>query len=216
MNSLPTDTLAQILWDYMHLGQTLQPSDVILVLGSNDLRVAEHGAELYLRGLAPHIVFSGNVGRLTEGVFTKSEAECFADVALAMGVPASAILVEPRSTNTGENVTFSRKLLAERGLDPQRLIIVQKPYMERRAYATFMHFWPDKDVRVSSPALSFADYPTEVLTKDLIIHILVGDVQRIRLYPDKGFQIHQQIPAEVWAAWTELAARGYTHHLVKD
>ena len=67
--------LAQILWHYMHMGHEMQPSDVILVLGSNDLRVAEQGADLFLRGLAPRIVFSGNVGRLTEGVFKKSEAE---------------------------------------------------------------------------------------------------------------------------------------------
>jgi uncharacterized SAM-binding protein YcdF (DUF218 family) len=217
MNTEPSDTdLAQILWNYMHMGHEMQPSDVILVLGSNDLRVAEHGADLFLRGLAPRIMFSGNVGRLTEGVFQKTEAECFADVALAKGVPAEAILIEPRSTNTGENIAFSRELLASQGIDPQRLIVVQKPYMERRAYATFMNFWPGKDIRISSPPISFADYPNEHLSRELIINILVGDVQRIRVYPAKGFQIPQDIPDEVWAAWEELVARGYTKHLVRD
>ena len=216
MKSITTDALAAKLWDYMHLGHVLQQSDVILVLGSNDLRVAEHGADLYLRGLAPRIVFSGNVGRLTEGVFQKSEAECFAEVARAKGVPSSATLIEPRSTNTGENIAFSRELLAREGIDPQRLIVVQKPYMERRAYATFMNFWPGKDIRVSSPPISFADYPMASLSKELIINILVGDVQRIRVYPAKGFQIEQPMPEEIWAAWEELVGRGYTQHLVKD
>lgn len=208
--------LAQVLWDYMQMGHEMQPSDVILVLGSNDLRVAEQGADLFLRGLAPRIVFSGNVGRLTEGVFKKSEAECFAEVALARGVPAEAILIEPRSTNTGDNIAFSRELLASHGIDPQRLIVVQKPYMERRAYATFMNFWPGKDIRISSPPIAFADYPTPELPLKLIINILVGDVQRIRVYPAKGFQIPQDIPDDVWSALEELVSRGYTGHLVRD
>jgi len=208
--------LAQVLWDYMQMGHEMQPSDVILVLGSNDLRVAEQGADLFLRGLAPRIVFSGNVGRLTEGVFKKSEAECFAEVALARGVPAEAILIEPRSTNTGDNIAFSRELLASHGIDPQRLIVVQKPYMERRAYATFMNFWPGKDISISSPPIAFADYHTPELPLKLIINILVGDVQRIRVYPAKGFQIPQDIPDDVWSAWEELVSRGYTGHLVRD
>lgn len=208
------DDLARILWDYMCLNHELRPSDVILVLGSNDLRVADHAADLYLRGLAPWLMFAGNVGRLTEGVFKKTEAEMFAERALAKGVPAGAILLEPRSTNTGDNIDFSRELLAARGIDPQRLIVVQKPYMERRGYATFMRRWPGKEVLMSSPPLSFEAYPTAELPKDLIINILVGDVQRIRVYPDKGFQIPQPMPDEVWAAWEALVARGYTQHLV--
>jgi len=44
--------------------------------------------------------------------------------------------------------------------------------------------------------------------------VLVGDVQRVRVYPELGFQIPQPMPDEVWAAWEELVARGFTHHLV--
>ena len=211
---MSTDELAQVLWDYMCMGHDLVPSDVILVLGSNDLRVADHAADLYQQGLAPWLVFSGNVGRLTEGVFKKTEAEAFAEIAMAKGVPSSAILLEPRSTNTGENIDFSRELMGRHGIEPHRLIVVQKPYMERRGYATFMKRWPGKEVLMSSPRLSFAEYPTEDLPKDLIINILVGDVQRVRDYPAKGFQIPQPMPQLVCAAWAELVGRGYTHHLV--
>ena len=37
--ALTTDALARRLWDYMRLGHALTPADVILVLGSNDVRV---------------------------------------------------------------------------------------------------------------------------------------------------------------------------------
>lgn len=208
-----TDALAEILWNYMLMGHEPRPCDLILTLGSNDTRVAEHAADLFLRGLAPRLLFSGNVGILTQGKFTKTEAETFADIAIARGVPREAILLETRSTNTGENIQFSRALLAEHGLDPQTFIVVQKPYMERRAYATFMKQWPGKDILMASPPLSWSDYPNELLTKEIIIPILVGDLQRIRLYPEKGFQIPQDIPGDVWAAFEELVARGFTSHL---
>jgi uncharacterized SAM-binding protein YcdF (DUF218 family) len=209
-----TDDLARTLWDYMLLGHDLVPADVILVLGSNDVRVAEHGADVYLRGLAPLIVFSGRVGRLTAGRFTKSEAEVFADAARARGVPDRAILLEPGSTNTGENITRSRALLAERGIDPARVIVVQKPYMERRAEATFTRQWPGPAVQVTSPPIPFDEYPTPAIPRDLVINILVGDVQRMRTYAERGFQTPQPIPDGVWSAWEELVRRGYTRHLV--
>lgn len=208
-----SDALAEKLWNYMLMRHEPRPCDLIMALGSNDTRVAEHAADLYLRGLAPRLLFSGNVGILTKGKFAKTEAETFADVAIAKGVPPEAILLETRSTNTGENIQFSRALLAEHGLNPETFIVVQKPYMERRAYATFMKQWPGKDILMTSPPLSWNEYPTETLTKEIIIPILVGDLQRIRLYPEKGFQIPQPIPDDVWAAFEELVARGFTSHL---
>jgi uncharacterized SAM-binding protein YcdF (DUF218 family) len=210
------DALVEKLWDYMLMKHELRPCDLILVLGSNDLRVAEHAADLFQRGLAPRILFSGNVGLLTRGQFAKSEAETFADVAAARGVPREAMLLEPRSTNTGENIRFSREVLAQHGLDPQSLIVVQKPYMERRAYATFMRQWPGKEILMSSPPIPWREYPTESLTREVIIPILVGDLQRIRDYPARGFQIPQEIPDEVMLAYEELVRRGYDSHLMSS
>src|SRR5689334_131065 len=149
--------LAGKIWDYHHLNHKLEKSDVILVLGSNDLRVAEYAADLYLQGWAPLIVFSGNAGVLTRERFNRPEAEIFAEIALRRGVPESAMLMEPESTNSGENVVFSRRLLESKGVNPDSLILVQKPYMERRAYATFMNFWPGKRVISASPPIPFSE-----------------------------------------------------------
>lgn len=209
------DGLAQRIWDYHHLHHELEPADLILALGSNDLRVAGHAADLYLQGWAPRLMMSGNVGALTRDRFRKPEAVMFAEIAMERGVPESAILIEAESTNTGENVAFSRRVLQEHGLDPARIILVQKPYMERRSYATFMKVWPGKQVIVSSPPIAFSDYPTPELPRDLVINIMVGDLQRIRLYPALGFQIEQEIPDEVWQAYEELISLGYDRHLVK-
>lgn len=136
MNNKSTDELAKILWDYNNLNQVIKKSDAILVLGNNDVRTAERGAELFLQNFAPYIIFSGGLGRFTKNTFKKSEAEIFADIAIKMGVPKDKIIIENKSTNTGENIIFTKRLLQKRGFNPKSFIVVQKPGMGRRSYAT--------------------------------------------------------------------------------
>ncbi len=210
-------TLVGALWDYHQLNHDLVASDAILVLCSHDTAVAERGARLFLEGWAPLLIFSGGLGSITRHLWTEPEAEQFAALAEAMGVPRDRMLVENRSANTGENVAFTRRLLADRGLDPHSFIVVQKPYMERRSYATFRRVWPEKRVVVTSPRVSLDEYlekySNATLSVDDVISIMVGDLQRIRLYPARGYQIPQEIPPPVWAAYRELVALGFNRHL---
>ena len=207
------------IWNYHHMNHELAKADVIVVLCSHDTIVAERGAQLLLEGWAPLLVFSGGLGGITKRLWKDPEADRFARIAVGMGVPDEKIVIENRSTNTGENVQFTRDLLAARGLDPASFILVQKPYMERRTFATFNKVWPGKSVRVTSPQMSMDDYlarySNESLTADDVISIMVGDLQRIREYPARGFQIPQEIPAEVWAAYEELVEAGYDRHLLR-
>lgn len=173
---------------------------------SNDVRVAEHAAKLYHQGLAPYVLFSGGFGRFTQGVFNHSEAETFAAIAKDAGVPEHAILLETQSTNSGENLHFSHQLLVQQAWPAKRILLAQKPYMERRAYATFMQQWPEsvESVQVSSPAGSFFDYLTSELTSDFVLNAMLGDFERIRDYPALGFQITQPIPEPVMQAYQAL------------
>jgi len=212
--------LALRLWHYHRLNHPLTKADAILVFCSHDTTVAERGAQVLLEGWAPLLVFSGGSGSITKHLWSEPEADLFAAVARRIGVPAEKILIENQSTNTGENVLFTRRLLAERHLTIRRAIIVQKPYMERRSYATVKQRWPEVDLVVTSPQVSFdeylAHYTHAALSPDDVISIMVGDLQRIRLYPAKGFQIPQDIPRAVWEAYEELVAAGYDTHLVAD
>jgi uncharacterized SAM-binding protein YcdF (DUF218 family) len=206
--------LAKILWEYHHMHHELEKSECILALGSHDLRVAERAADLYLQGWAPGIIFSGGFGNFTKDLWTAPEADQFQRVAIERGVPPEAILVENRSTNTGENILFTGQLLKEKKLDIRHFIVVQKPYMERRSFATFKRHWPDKHLIVTSPQISFEHYPTSEISMEKLINIMVGDLQRIKLYPEKGFQIAQHITDEVWQAFERLVALGFNQHLV--
>ena len=82
-------------------------------------------------GLAPRILFSGGRGNFTEA-WDEPEAVLFARRAEELGVDRNVILVETASSNTGENIKNSHRLLVEKGLLPRRIILVQKPFMERR------------------------------------------------------------------------------------
>lgn len=209
-------SLAKIVWNYHHVNHAIVPADCIFALGSHDTRVADRAAQLYLDGYAPLLIFAGGLGRLTEGMWTESEADLFARIAVEKGVPKEAILIENRSTNTGENVQLVKRLLAEKGLDPQTFILVQKPYMERRTFATFAKNWSEKKFVVTSPQISFEDYPTEEIPLERVINIMVGDLQRIKIYPAKGFQIEQEIPGNVWQAYERLIELGFDEQLIKE
>jgi len=206
------------LWRYHRLNHEITTADAILVLCSHDVAVARRGAELFLAGRAPLLIFSGGLGSITSRLWREPEAELFARIAEEMGVPRERILLETRSTNTGENVLFTKQLLAARGLDPGTFIVVQKPYMERRSFATFKKVWPEKEIVVTSPQVSLDDYlatySNDTLSAGDVISIMVGDLQRILIYPELGYQIVQPVPDDVLRAYEELVGAGYDRHLV--
>ena len=209
-------SLARVLWDYHHMNHQLAKSDCILVLGSHDLRVAERAAELYLEGWAPFIIMRGGLGNFTKEMWNVAEADQFAEIAIKRGVPPAKILIENRSTNTGENILFTQQLLLSKNLNPKAFIVVQKPYMERRSFATFKKHWPYKKLLVTSPQISFKEYPTLEISLEKVINIMTGDLQRIKLYPEKGFQIPQEIPSNVWDAYDKLIKAGFNEHMIKE
>lgn len=209
------DKYAKIIWDYMLMHQKLEKADLILVLGSKDLSPAKRAVELYFQEYASIILFSGNHGQ--NPTLAKPEAEIYRDIAISMGVPENHIYIENKSTNTGENVDFSKKLIQEKNIKADKIILVQKPYMERRTFATFKKRWLEPVILVTSPQISYENYTNQndYDDKERIINRMVGDLIRIKEYPKLGFQIEQEIPEEVWQAGQELIKMGYNKYILK-
>jgi uncharacterized SAM-binding protein YcdF (DUF218 family) len=206
--------LARELWSYLRLDWPLEKTDCIVGLGSYDLRVAERCAELYKQNWAPLIVFSGHLGNWTKGIWDGSEAEIFAEHAIARGIPADKIKLEAKSTNIGENLRFTRKLLLDQGIYPKSVTIVSKPATERRIFATCGRIWPEMKICITSPRITFNDQLQHGI-QEYLVHEMVGDIQRIKIYPDLGFQIPQDIPDRVWSAFEKLVVMGYDKHLLR-
>ncbi|MBQ0985207.1 YdcF family protein [Streptomyces sp. F63] len=207
---------ARRLWDFQQMGHEVRPCSVAIGLGSHDLGVADTTVALYRDGMAPLIVFTGATSRTTRDRMPRGEAEHYRERALELGVPADAILVEPNARNTGENITFSRALLADRGIAVSSVLLVCKPYEERRAYATARKLWPDVKWICASASMSFAEYIASIGDERLVIDMLVGAQQRLMIYPNHGFMIQQEVPADVETAYGHLVADGFTSRLVPE
>ncbi|WP_340677610.1 YdcF family protein [Paraglaciecola sp.] len=208
------NTQAECLWDYLRLEQEPLPADCIIVMGSHDLGTVPRAVELWRQGLSDLLVFSGGYGKITGQKWRKPEADIFAQIALNLGVPKKNMLLETESSNCGENLIFSMQLLTQQNIKPKQIILVCKPYLERRAFATFKQHCPDVGVAVTSQRLCFTEYIASVADVEQVIHLMVGDLQRIMLYPAKGFQISQVIPSKVLQAFKQLVELGYDHYLI--
>lgn len=218
--ALPVALRADVetLWDYNQLDHELHPVDVGIGLGSHDLGVATYTAELYNTGTFPLIVFTGANAPTTKKRFPRGEAVHYREHALDLGVPDNAILVEPKATNTGDNIDFSRTLLAERGLlaGIRSVLLISRPYQQRRSYAICRKRWPDVEVLCSSRPLPLDEYIESIGDADRVITMLVGDTQRIWVYPTKGWAIEQDVPDEVEQAFSRLVDAGYTDRLLTE
>ncbi|RJG51504.1 YdcF family protein [Motilimonas pumila] len=208
------DQHGQILWDFLSEESELKPASCIIVMGSIDTRTAERAAQCMLSGLAPVVVFSGNCGRNTEGLFQQTEAELFAEKAVSLGVDPSQVLIEPKATNTGENVKFAMALLAEKGIAVDSVILVHKNFATKRAYATFKQHFDGIEVMVTGPSLTYQTYPNAIISRELFLHTLVGDMQRMKLYPELGHQMALEIPSNAWQSYLALRDLGYTEQIV--
>ncbi|WP_055565979.1 YdcF family protein [Streptomyces atriruber] len=205
---------AKLIWDHHQMHHEARAVDVAIGLGSHDLGVATRTAELYRAGLFPLLVFTGGNSPTTRSRFPRGEAVHYREHAIDLGVPASAILLEPNAANTGQNITLSRDVLAAAGVAPATVLLVSKPYMERRSFATARKLWPEAEIVCASEPLEFDDYLKSIGDEKLVVDMLVGDLQRVIEYPQLGFAIEQEVPEDVHAAYESLIHDGFTSRLI--
>lgn len=205
---------AAIIWDYHRMHHRLRPCSAAIGLGSHDLGVATLAAELYRAGLFEVLVFSGANSTTTARRFPRGEAVHYAEHAMTLGVPRSAIIIEPEAKNTGQNIELSRTALEDAGIEVKSVLLISKPYMERRAYATCRKVWPQVEAVCISEPLSFDDYVKSIGDEYLVIDMLVGDLQRVIEYPKLGFAVPQDVPERVVAAYTRLVSAGFDSRLL--
>ena len=102
--------------------------------------------DLYRAGYAPYLVFSSGY------VYSFKEAESMRDSAIAQGVPSSAIVLEPRATNTYENVKLVDEILRDHR--SKSILLVTSPYHMRRATMVWRRIAPDVSVTPTPPPRS--------------------------------------------------------------
>ena len=210
----------QVLWDFLGMHQEPRKADCIVGFGNFNTDIARRAAELYHQGYAPKIMFTGGLGRNTTHLFTEPEAVRFARVAMECGVPEEDIILEPESTNTRENIEFTRRKLEELQLPHGKILGVHQPFMERRICAAMGVYWPEQAFLVTSPQVTIPEYLEAALeqgiSQDASVSVIVGDFQRMDLYAKLGYQLPQEIPQEAWEAFRTLVDMGYDSQLAKQ
>jgi uncharacterized SAM-binding protein YcdF (DUF218 family) len=210
---------ARIVWEYLQLKHDPIPAEVIVAFGTNDLRVARFAARLYHEGFGSTLVCTGGIAHQDDLLATnwhKTEAEMYADEAVALGVPRDRIMLEPRAVNTAENVRFTRELLHRNGGHPRNLILATKPFMQRRVWATMAVEWPEVPASLASERMTLDEYFTGELPPEKVIPIMLGDLQRVWIYAQRGWSAAQIVPPEVMEAYRELKALGFTQQLLPE
>jgi hypothetical protein len=190
----------EVVWSYLTGTPDPSPTDVLFCFGSFHFGVARHAAALYELGVAPVVLVSGGVvGRIEP---YETEAEAYVDVLAGSGVPRDRIVVEPRATNTGENVGFGMTALRERGVDVLSATLVAWPTSLRRCVATFEQQHPGVTVRTQPAFSGLGPYAS---TPDRAIETCLAELVRLRTYPALVYITAQTIPGEVEVAAGRLS-----------
>ena len=213
------DSLIQKLWDYMKLNQNIEKADCIIGLGCEDINIAKEVVKLYFDGYSDKIFFSGGLGKVTREIWKESEADKFAKYAIENGVPKENIYIENKSTNTGDNFRFIKSIIEQKGLEINSCIVVCKPYVEKRVYATLKKIMPQCNGIITSQKIEYKkylkQYKEEFGDSTEVKEDLVGSVERMDVFAKRGWQIEMDIPEEIWQAYEQLVELGYDKYSTK-
>lgn len=213
-----------------------EQADVMALFGGSILAGGDVLADAMCAGVARTYVIVGGAGHTTETFRARVRELCpeleFADDATEAQIFSSylshvhgleADFLETRSTNCGNNITYLRNLLSEKGISCKSLILSQDATMQRRMVAEV-----EKEMSGVLP-IAFATYAVRVVVRDdelafdhsplgmwnmrRYLTLLMGEIPRLTDDENgygprgQGFLVHVDIPDEVRAAWERLLAR---------
>ena len=138
----------------------------------------QHAANLYLGGYSSHLVFSSGF------VFAFQEAEVMRDLAVALGVPPEAIILERQASSTYENVIYTRDIMIANNWE--QLLVVSSPYHMRRAMLTWRKQAPSFQI-VSTPVSESQYYAHERTASLEQIRGIVWEYAAIVVYWWRGW-----------------------------
>ncbi len=202
------------IFSYMSLNQEIKKCDVIIGCGCSNLDIPIVCSELYKKGFSNKIIFAGGYGKITKDKFQKQEAVIYKEIAIKEGVKEADIYLEKESSNTTENFLFSKKVMENNHWNVQSILVVHNKAYERRILNTAKKVFPEKEIIITSKNLSFDEFfknlqgknPTE---RKILVSVLVGNIQRMVLYPQFGIQVEEKVPKEVIESYQKLKKIGY-------
>jgi uncharacterized SAM-binding protein YcdF (DUF218 family) len=198
MNALSNPNIKKV-YDFLVQAEPddkIPKCDAIFVFGTSNGDIAKHAASLYRKKRASRIIVSGlhGVGTNQGPSGFDSEAEYLTSIIEEEGVPKNYIILEPKASNTYENVIFGMKACEQASFYPKTLILVGTPYLLRRAIACFLKNFPE--IKTYGSAMSVTD---EFFTPHRIER-MKGELPRLIKYAESGTIAPSIIPSDVTKA----------------
>jgi len=199
------------LFDYLNVSDPVEPADVIIGFGHFDLEIPEKCYQLYKQGFGKKIIFNGGVGS-GSGSFTRPEAVEFCEYIKQKDQSVlKDVVIEPDSTNTGENVMLSIRAMAETCPDfnfsnnIHSAILITNSFRQRRVGLTMLKHLPHVKTYNAPPATTM-EREIELFSKvnQDIIPQMPAELDRILLYPKKGFTVEANTPSSIIEASENL------------
>ncbi len=203
---------AKEIWSYMSAVESYEKSDAVVICCSYDLRVCDHACKLIEAEVSDKLIITGKHGYWTRHLWNEPEAQVFYERAISNGINKNQILLELNATNFGENIIFSKKLIPK----AETVTFVSKPNSLLRVKLTAEAQWPEIKAFVSAPLINFPDKVSNIIGLWGLINEMVGDIDRIQKYPERGFQAPHILPEYIVENYRYLIAQGFTYHLVAN
>ncbi len=173
--------------------QKIKKADLIFVFGSTDPGAFQKTLDAYQKGIIKEILISGRGathGKKHESWMdgSKSEAQSIKDKLLLNGVPEEIINIEDRSTNSKENVLYSKQIFDFSNISS--LLFVSKCHAAGRQYRTLRKYLPNN--------IEMGPYSYETIINGIYINqfnwmlypesrsLIFGEYLRILYYSHKG------------------------------
>lgn len=170
--------------EYIFLPTRLASADLAMVFGTQYREPLKAVKQVYYDRLVETILLSGGDNRNTG----RNEAREMALSLIDMGIAMADIVIEDKSTNTLENVLFSKRVIEEEiGFErARRMIVVAKNYHSRRAMMTLKRHFPEgiEFLPVTYDLFGFNRdnwYESEIGRKKVL-----GEMEKIERYLAKG------------------------------
>lgn len=203
------------IWAWLPTRDEPKPVEMIFILGNKSDALPAEAAKLFKQQLAPLVVVSGGYGRLTKNDAI-TEADRYLEALHGFGIPNDAVVAERESSNTGENIIFSQRMLTAQGYNFKRAIAVTTAMLSRRHRATLQKLWPSIAWIIHTPNPIPFEERIEQDSVQEFFDLMVGEVDRLQKYPARGFMDEIDIPSQVLTAQRVLVNAGHTKYLAPE
>ncbi|MEE9543697.1 MAG: YdcF family protein [Thermodesulfobacteriota bacterium] len=182
--------LVNVLASNLLVDADIRRADVIIVLaggayddgslGSSSMKRTVHATELYKKGFAGKIIFSG--GNMLRHHLDVTISERMAEFASKIGVPNDAQIVEKVSLRTYGNAVETKNIMDENGFN-DALLVTSATHM-KRAMLTFEHL----EVKVyPAPTLAFETTIFDPVERFVMFKVVMREYVGMLLYKWKGW-----------------------------